>query len=67
MNIREPLKPLGDAADREIRAAVQAAGLSNVSALWRPDNGANANASKGLAPGLLLRERPGRRPDLRRA
>lgn len=33
VNIREPLKPLGDAADIEIRAAVKASGLSVVKEL----------------------------------
>ena len=30
VNVREPLKPLGDAADVEIRAAVRASGLTVV-------------------------------------
>ncbi|MGL4288360.1 MAG: dihydrodipicolinate synthase family protein [Phreatobacter sp.] len=30
VNVREPLKPLGDAADQEIRAAVRASGLTEV-------------------------------------
>jgi 4-hydroxy-tetrahydrodipicolinate synthase len=30
VNIREPLKPLGEAADAEIRAAVKASGLTVV-------------------------------------
>ncbi|MFV0334632.1 MAG: dihydrodipicolinate synthase family protein, partial [Tropicimonas sp.] len=33
VNIREPLKPLGDGADAEIRAAVKASGLSVVKEL----------------------------------
>jgi 4-hydroxy-tetrahydrodipicolinate synthase len=28
VNVREPLKPLGDGADAEIRAAVKASGLT---------------------------------------
>jgi 4-hydroxy-tetrahydrodipicolinate synthase len=32
VNVREPLKPLGDGADEEIRAAVKASGLAYVGA-----------------------------------
>ena len=54
VNVREPLKPLGDGADEEIRAAVKASGLTFVARGGRrliPASGRGAEAPAGTTGG----------------
>ena len=54
VNVREPLKPLGDGADEEIRAAVKASGLTFVGEARRrliPASGRGADAPAGTTGG----------------